>query len=76
MTGTNFKLSHVLIAALVIAVSSMGYVHSFIYPRTEGEALVRRVDRVEDSVKDEMKEIKSELKELNKWLREHLPKVR
>jgi len=60
IAGSNSKLIAIgwLVSTSIAAVGMFSYVHAFVFPRTEGETLERRVDRMETEIKADVKEIR------------------
>lgn len=54
-----------IIATTIAATVMIGYVHKFIYPRTEGEKLEQRVDRQEHRVAEVEKALREDLVRLS-----------
>lgn len=61
--------THWIVATVVAAVAMIGYVHAFIYPRTEGQALEKRVDKVEDQYREDIRAIRERLDQISDQLR-------
>lgn len=48
----EMKPTHWIIATAVAAVSMISYVHAYIYPRTEGQTLQKRMDDLGPVIRD------------------------
>lgn len=59
---------HWIVASLACGIISMSYVHSFVYPRTEGERLERRVDEMEKNQREDQKAILEKLEAIWKYM--------
>jgi len=55
-----------LVTSSVAAVTVVSYVHAMVYPRTEGELLEKRVDRIETEIKADVKEIRKMVFEIHR----------
>jgi len=53
-----------IIATAVSATMMIGYVHAFVYPRTEGEKLELSVRDLRLHLHDDIREIRKDIKEL------------
>lgn len=52
---------HWFLATSVAAVSMIGYMHTLVYPRTEGEKLEQRVKVLEDNFREDIKEMRQKI---------------
>ena len=52
---------HWVVATLVAACSLIAYVNSYVYPRSEGMKLEKRVDQVETNVREDLRELRQKL---------------
>ncbi len=50
-------------------ISTMTYVHGFIFPRTEGEKLEARVTKVEDHNREDYQSLRADIKDVHEDVR-------
>ena len=53
----------------IAAITMIGAVQAYIYPRTEGEKLEVKVEKLDREHREDVRGIHKELKDLNTWLR-------
>jgi hypothetical protein len=53
-----------IVATVVAAVAMISYVHQFVYPRTEGEKLEKRVDLLDEHYRDDVKGVRERLDQI------------
>jgi hypothetical protein len=58
-----------IVATVAAAIAMISYVHQFVYPRTEGEKLEKRLERVEDQYREDIRTIRDRLDTLVERLR-------
>lgn len=54
-----------IIATAIAAVCMIGYVHSYVYPRTEGEKLEKSIDKILTQIEDRLNRIDGRLDNIN-----------
>jgi len=57
-------------------IAALAYTHSYVYPRTEGEKLERRVDSIGSLYREDLKEVRENMKEIRKRLEEIADRLR
>lgn len=58
-----------IVATVVAAIAMIAYVHQFVYPRSEGEKLEKRVDLIEQHYREDVKDVRTRLDEIVDMLR-------